>query len=1028
MSILQPGQNIGPYRVMEQVGQGGMASVYKAYHASMDRYVAIKVLPFQFFQNEEFRARFRREVKVIASLEHPYILPVYDSGEDNDMPYLAMRYLETGSLKRRLQHGRLNLDEIDPIFTQLSTALGYAHERDVIHLDIKPANVLIDRRGDIFLTDFGIAKLVGDTAEFTASGAITGTPAYMSPEQAQGYPLDPRSNIYSLGIILYELVTGRVPFEAETPLAVILKHLQEPLPLPSEIDPATPLAVERVILKALAKDREDRYENTQLFLTGWKQALGQASEPSTSQPYLPPTVIERSPLENEATEAMTAATVLATENISQAPFPAPAPALESNRPASTRPPARTLPRWTAPVGIGVALLLCLVLITGGVLLLIQNPPALPISATQDNESASVPTEPSQDSAVPIEPTQSPAGEPDAESTEVDDEPIEPQVDFAPMDGWTSWVSNSHITSLIVFNAQLLAGGTDGISVYSLNSELVDRITLSDGLPDVYVNDLYVHEDRSLWIATDGGIVHQKNGDNTLYSYDSGLASTLVNTIGRVGDTMFAGTLFGDDNSGPHLLVGDEWQPMPNFVSSYDYVERPAFSVNMTAVLERPEGGFWIGTENYLAFFNGDEFEPITTEFGLPDNHILSLFYDQDGVLWVGTLFGAATFAGASFEVVPELGDTTIWDMHQEPNGTMWFAAGGGIWSYQPDQDRWEFLLPDEGPEAPWEYRSVTQADDGELYFGSSGNGVYRFDGTITNLQPQNYPTGTRFGRIIEHPEGLLVFNQDSWIPTDIYSRFSDEWLPASALFEDLSCCVQPLAFTQDGRYWGGGDIGLWIYDFQDAVNLTTRHGLPDDWVLDIAFDPTDHGLAYVATYGGLAIVADEQVVETIFHSETGAPEEGPERVFFQADGTFWVLYHDGAARLSDETWTYFGKEDTFGHDLYKVVDIAEDQNGDVWIATDGEGVYHFDGQAWTQITPDDPGVKLPSWAVCSVELHPDGSIWFGTKDGGAILKDGVWDTFGVDDGLVHSYINDIYITADGEVWIATCSGLSRWTQ
>ncbi|NUM49128.1 MAG: serine/threonine protein kinase [Anaerolineales bacterium] len=224
MTTLTPGQEIGPYRIIEQVGKGGMATVYKAHHAAMDRFVAIKILPFQFAQDKEFNDRFRREVRVIAKLEHPRILPVYDSGDFQGTPYLVMRYLDAGTLKERIEAGKLTLDEIDRIFTQLADALAYAHSHDIVHRDIKPSNVMLTRQGDVFLTDFGIAKLVGEHTQFTASGAITGTPAYMSPEQAEGRPIDARADIYALGIVLYEMVTGRVPYEAETPLAVILKH------------------------------------------------------------------------------------------------------------------------------------------------------------------------------------------------------------------------------------------------------------------------------------------------------------------------------------------------------------------------------------------------------------------------------------------------------------------------------------------------------------------------------------------------------------------------------------------------------------------------------------------------------------------------------------------------------------------------------------------------------------------------------------------------------------------------------------
>lgn len=289
MSQMQPGQMMGPYRLINEIGKGGMAIVWKAYHAAMDRYVAIKMLPYQFAQREEFLARFRQEAKVIARLEHPHILPVYDYGEGGDtpgeeMPYLVMRLLEAGTLTERIQAGELPLDEIDRIFTQLAEALEYAHEKGIIHRDIKPSNAMLDTRGEVFLTDFGIAKIVESAVQLTATGAITGTPEYMSPEQAQGMKIDHRTDIYSLGVVLYEMLTGQVPYHAETPIAVILKKIQDPLPPPSLVNPDIPDTLEPVLLKALTKDPGDRFASMDEFLKAWKRALAQGMPREAAQP------------------------------------------------------------------------------------------------------------------------------------------------------------------------------------------------------------------------------------------------------------------------------------------------------------------------------------------------------------------------------------------------------------------------------------------------------------------------------------------------------------------------------------------------------------------------------------------------------------------------------------------------------------------------------------------------------------------------------------------------------------------------
>lgn len=275
MNNLQSGQMLGPYRIISQVGQGGMATVYKAYQPSMDRNVAIKVLPSQLAESKEFTKRFQQEARIIARLEHAHILPVFDYGESESISYFVMRYLEAGTLKEKMESGRpLPLNEIDRIFTQLADALSYAHSQGVIHRDLKPANALIDSQGNLFLTDFGIAKLLASASpRLTQTDAIMGTPAYISPEQAQALTVDQRSDIYSLGIILYEMVTGRVPFVADTPLAVILKHVSDPMPLPSTIKANVPESIEKVILKALAKNPDDRFATAADFVSAWKNAL-----------------------------------------------------------------------------------------------------------------------------------------------------------------------------------------------------------------------------------------------------------------------------------------------------------------------------------------------------------------------------------------------------------------------------------------------------------------------------------------------------------------------------------------------------------------------------------------------------------------------------------------------------------------------------------------------------------------------------------------------------------------------------------
>lgn len=254
------GHTLGQYRIIEQLGKGGMATVYRAFQPSLDRYVAIKVLMPYFAHEEGFSERFVREAKAIAHLDHPHILPIYDYGQEGEVHYIVMKCVDPGTLKDLEADSPISLYLSVKLVSQIADALDHAHQRGVIHRDVKPANILMDRGEWVFLTDFGLARMVEGSQQLTLSGVGVGTPAYMSPEQCQGKLIDRRADIYSLGIVLYEMLTGCVPFEAETPLAVVLKHITDPLPMPRSINPAIPEAVELVILKALAKAPEDRYQ------------------------------------------------------------------------------------------------------------------------------------------------------------------------------------------------------------------------------------------------------------------------------------------------------------------------------------------------------------------------------------------------------------------------------------------------------------------------------------------------------------------------------------------------------------------------------------------------------------------------------------------------------------------------------------------------------------------------------------------------------------------------------------------------
>jgi serine/threonine protein kinase len=272
------GKTVGKYTLLELLGRGGMAEVYKARHPTLDRDVTVKVLHRHLADGEGFLARFEREAKAVAAMRHPHIVQIFDYEATDDANYMVMEFIDGGTLQDRAaalaEEGKyLPVREALAILGQVAEALDYAHGRGILHRDVKPSNILLDSSGNAYLTDFGIARILSST-QFTVTGVMVGTPAYMSPEQGSGEELTASSDIYSLGIIAYELLAGRVPFSSETtPLAIIHKHIHEQPPNLRALRPDLPAAAEAAVMKALAKKPQDRFQTAGEFIRALQKAL-----------------------------------------------------------------------------------------------------------------------------------------------------------------------------------------------------------------------------------------------------------------------------------------------------------------------------------------------------------------------------------------------------------------------------------------------------------------------------------------------------------------------------------------------------------------------------------------------------------------------------------------------------------------------------------------------------------------------------------------------------------------------------------
>jgi serine/threonine-protein kinase len=334
-----------------------MAEVHRGYHANLDRYVAIKVLHAFLADDPEFKNRFLKEAQNVARLKHPHIVQVYDFDFDpeGESYYMVMELIEGPTLKDRMSllHNDgdlLDFKEIVRIVREAASALAYAHSRDMIHRDVKPANLMLDHDDRVVLTDFGIAKIVTG-AQFTASGGMVGTPAYMAPEQGLGEAGDERSDLYSLGIIFYQLLTGTLPYDAEAPLAIILKHLNSPIPLVSETNPNYPPSVDDVVARMMAKEPEERYQSANDLIVDLDRLMDDEPVPSRA-------IAAIAPPDTEAD--------LDTERADQ-------PLMPAAGGQGGRPPRRRVPMWL------VGGLLSVLLLGGGYLALLGGgvlPPGL----------------------------------------------------------------------------------------------------------------------------------------------------------------------------------------------------------------------------------------------------------------------------------------------------------------------------------------------------------------------------------------------------------------------------------------------------------------------------------------------------------------------------------------------------------------------------------------------------------------------------------------------------------------------------
>ena len=351
------GKSLGRYHILESLGQGGMATVFKAFDTSLQRNVAIKIIRPDVGEIDptSFLKRFQREARALAQLDHPYILKVLDYGEQEGIPYLVMPFVPGGTLKQKMG-AAMPYQQAAILLAPIARALEHAHQQNVIHRDVKPANILISQSGAPLLSDFGIAKVIASegSTQLTGTGASIGTPDYMAPEQWLGVS-NPGTDIYSLGVVFYEMVTGRKPYSADTPAAVMLKHMHDPLPRPTDLVPGLPEGVEQVIFRALEKDPANRFQGMASFAAALEK-LAQADPAALSG-----SLWEQNTLPGEKTTISDSAVPPAKTRLAAAPTA-----------ASPQPVQKSSINYLLLGGIGLFGLILVCLVAAGLIFFARN--------------------------------------------------------------------------------------------------------------------------------------------------------------------------------------------------------------------------------------------------------------------------------------------------------------------------------------------------------------------------------------------------------------------------------------------------------------------------------------------------------------------------------------------------------------------------------------------------------------------------------------------------------------------------------